>query len=140
MQQKPLLFEQLQPIKVKTPQGWIKCYGKPLQKKLAAVKSLNSDNTYVAKPVRRVYIPKANSSKLRPLGIPSMHDRAMQTLWNFALVPIAECTRDIHSYGFRKGRSTADRMQFLWLLCSKKYHPKWVLEADIKGFFDNIHQ
>lgn len=76
---------------------------------------------------------------MRPLGIPTMYDRAVQTLWKLALEPIAECTGDQHSYGYRPYRSTQDAAQILWLMFSKERRPMWVLEADIKGFFDNIH-
>ena len=59
-------------------------------------------------PLRRVYIPKKASGKLRPLGIPAMKDRAMQALYLLALEPIAETTGDPNSYGFRSKRCTAD--------------------------------
>lgn len=63
--------------------------------------------TYQAEPLRRVNIPK-NKNETRPLGIPTMMDRAVQAVWNFALDPVVETTSDTKSFGFRKGRSTQD--------------------------------
>jgi len=97
-------------------------------------------NEYKSKPLKRIEIPKKNG-KVRPLGIPTMFDRCMQALYKLALEPISEITADKNSYGFRAKRSTQDAMKAIWMRTCKKDGRKWILEADIKGCFDNIsHQ
>ena len=88
-----------------------------------------------ATPVRRIWIPKPGKDEKRPLGIPTMMDRARQALAKMALEPEWEAVFEPNSYGFRPGRSCHDAIEQIHTAMRKE---KYILEADIKGCFDSI--
>ena len=106
------------------------------KKKAEAISKLKQGG-YRPLPLRRIYIPKSNGKK-RPISIPAMRDRAMQSLYLLALDPVAETLADRHSYGFRIGRSTADAIRQCFNVLSKGYSAQWILEADVRSCFDKI--
>lgn len=90
-----------------------------------------------SKPTRRVWIPKSNPLEKRPLGIPTMEDRATQALFKMAIEPEWEAIFEANSYGFRPARSAHDAIGAIFLSINRK--PKYVLDADISKCFDKIN-
>jgi RNA-directed DNA polymerase len=105
--------------------------------RLVMVEKLRQPESTQARPVRRVMIPKPGKAEKRPLGIPTMMDRAHQALAKLALEPQWEARFEPNSYGFRPGRSGHDAIEAIYKSICKL--DKYVLDADIKGCFDNIN-
>mgnify|MGYP001791014470 CR=1 FL=1 len=88
------------------------------------------------RPLRRIWIPKPGKKEKRPLSIPVMRDRATQALIKLALEPQWEAKLDPNMYGFRPGRSCQDAITAIYRTIFRQ--PKYVLNVDIRGCFDNI--
>src|SRR5919199_2871261 len=91
-----------------------------------------------ASPTRRVWIPKPGTEEKRPLGIPTMKDRALQALAKLALEPEWEARFEPNSYGFRPGRSVYDAVVQIHIAIN--HQPTFVLDADLASCFDRIDQ
>ncbi|MGL4451129.1 MAG: group II intron reverse transcriptase/maturase [Sarcina sp.] len=110
---------------------------KDMNSKMFVKRIQNSLNNYYPKSVRRVEIPKPNG-KTRPLGIPCIEDRIIQQCIKQTIEPICEAKFHKHSYGFRPNRSTGDAIaRSAKLMNHNKLH--YVVDVDIKGFFDNVN-
>jgi RNA-directed DNA polymerase len=93
---------------------------------------------YQPSPVKRVWIPKLGSKELRPLGVPTVESRIVETAVRNVIEPIFEHTFAEHSYGFRPGRGAKDALRRVDKLL--KVGNVWVVDADLKGYFDTIPQ
>lgn len=111
-------------------------FDKDSHHRLLAVKEHLKGGTYQPKPVKRVMIPKPGSAEKRPLGIPTVTDRVVQTALRMVIEPIFEREFAPQSYGFRPGRGCKDALRRMdELLQSGLVH---VVDVDIKGYFDSI--
>lgn len=110
-------------------------YGRRLEAELERLGALLRASRYEPQAVRRVWIPKGNGEK-RPLGIPSVRDRVVQTALRNVIEPIFEQTFSEHSYGFRPGRSAHDALGEVTRLL--RQGNRYVVDADICKYFDSI--
>lgn len=110
-------------------------YGEGIDERLRDLQDRVHRGSYHPQPVRRTYIPKSDGRQ-RPLGIPTLEDKIVQMAAKLLLEPIYEAQFVGFSYGFRPGRSQHNALDALWVALNRK--TDWVLDADIRSFFDTI--
>jgi RNA-directed DNA polymerase len=111
-------------------------FARHAEEELSRLANQMSDGTYRPQPVRRVWIPKPDSTEKRPLGIPAVRDRIVQGALRHVLEPIFETEFAGHSYGFRPGRGAKDALRRVDTLLQAGH--VWVVDADLKSYFDTI--
>jgi len=114
----------------------IEMFEQHLEANLERLGSALQDGSYRPQALRREWIAKAGSSEKRPLGIPTVCDRVVQTAMRAVLEPIFERIFAAHSYGFRPGRGCKDALRRVNCLLQQGYN--WVVDADLKSYFDTI--
>src|SRR5688500_920170 len=113
-------------------------YAQTSQQRLPSLQSKLKNGEYRPEPVQRVWIPKLGSKELRPLGVPKVEDRVVEMAVRNVIEPIFEHDFAEHSYGFRPRRGAKDALRRVVQLLEQGR--RWVVDADIKGYFDNIPQ
>lgn len=113
-------------------------FAQELDSNLRGLLEAAKSGSYRAPPVRRVHIPKGDGSKTRPIGIPTYADKVLQRAVHMLMEPVFEVDFYDHSYGFRPGRSAHDALESLQKQLWALRGGGWVLDVDIRGFFDNL--
>lgn len=111
-------------------------YGRHIESNLKRLSRKLKEGSYKPQPVRRTWIPKPGRAEERPLGIPTVEDRVVQTALKMVLEPIYERDFARHSYGFRPQRGAKDALRRTNQLL--KQGRRWAVDADLKGYFDTI--
>jgi len=117
----------------------IEDFEEDLEENLEGLQKSLKSQSFDPDPVRRVYIPKGDGRK-RPLGIPNIEDRIVQETLRMVLEPIYESDFSGRSFGFRPNRCTMDAIKSVFggMAPSMQSYKQWIIDADIKGFFDNV--
>ncbi len=140
----PMINLQVSYEKVRKNQGapgvdhvTIESFGKQLDSNLQKLHKQIGDGTYQPQMIRRKLIPKSGKkNEYRPLGIPTVRDRVVQTALRNVIEPIFEKDFAEHSYGFRPKRGCKDALRRVVALLKQGYH--YVVDADLKSYFDTI--
>jgi len=114
----------------------VEMFERDLEKNLEEIARTLREGRYKPKAIKRVWIPKAGSREKRPLGIPTVRDRVVQTALRHVIEPIFEAEFAEHSYGFRPGRGCKDALRRVDNLI--KAGQAWVVDADLRSYFDTI--
>lgn len=113
-------------------------YAEQSAERLPLLQQMLKEGSYEPKPAQRVWIPKLGSKEMRPLGVPPVENRVVEMALRNVLEPIFEHTFAEESYGFRPGRGAKDALRRVDELL--KASKTWVVDADLKGYFDSIPQ
>jgi len=119
-----------------TDQQSLKQFENRLEEELGKLSEELHEGRYRPRPIRRVYIEKPGSRKKRPLGIPAVRDRVVQTALKMVIEPIFEREFEPTSYGFRPGKGCKDALRRVEELMRAGY--MWVVDADLSNYFDSI--